>query len=92
MGRKSRPSSKVRKEGSVIGPDELHLFWVVKMSEFLRTKQMLWKVVAIGPELSRKDRTQKELQKKEAVGSLLVAEGRNCLEYTASSRQWYRER
>lgn len=53
---------------------------------------MLWKVVATGPEVSRKDHTQKELQKEEAVGSLLVAEGRNCLEYTASSRQWYRER
>lgn len=52
---------------------------------------MLRKVVATGPAVSGKYRTQKELQKGEAVGTLLVAEGRNCLEYTASSRHWYRE-
>lgn len=46
---------------------------------------MLWKMVATGPEVSRKDHPQRELQKEEAVGGLLVAEGRNCLEYIASS-------
>lgn len=59
------------------------------MSEFLWTRQVLWKMVAPGLDVSGKDPTQKE------EGSLLflIAKGRNCKksECTASCRQWYKE-